>query len=408
MRHRLLRSTLAIALVAVVALGVPLLLLAHRQVWTSARATLRQQAASVAAGLEDQLDSGRPVGLQHYAHVLPDRRILVTSPTGQESSAGAALRGSVLRASVKVSGSTVTVEAERAPTATRAREVALLVTGVALLAVATAVALAVQQARRLTAPLSELAQRADALGRGVFRPTPVVSGIPEIDSISRVLERSARQIGTMIELQRNFASDAAHQLRTPLTGIGLRLDELTRIGDHAVRQEAEDALAQVERLDRVITALLDRARGDAAEPTRIDLAELIEQESSVWAEALLQQHRALDLQLSPRAYVLARREHLAGVLSCLLDNALQHGAGRVRIALHPSGDQLHVDVTDEGPGVPSDLASQVFERRVSGGPGTGIGLALARSLAGAEGGELELVHGSGSRFRLALPAEPLD
>ena len=95
-----------------------------------------------------------------------------------------------------------------------------------------------------------------------------------------MLEPSARQLRTTSELQRDFASDAAHQLRTPLTGIGLRLEELTRIGDAAVRAEADDALGQVERLDRVIGVLLARARGDAAEPTRIDLSQLLEHEAA--------------------------------------------------------------------------------------------------------------------------------
>jgi len=100
----------------------------------------------------------------------------------------------------------------------------------------------------LTKPLSELAERADALGRGDFAPTAVDSGIPEIDGVSHVLERSGQQLAVMIEHQRDFASDAAHQLRTPLTGIGLRLDEMSRIGNAAVQQEAEDALTQVDRL----------------------------------------------------------------------------------------------------------------------------------------------------------------
>jgi len=271
-----------------VTLGVPLLLVARHQVWTSTRDTLRQQAVSVAAGLEDQLDAHRPVDLTRYAEALPNRRIVVVTSTGQRRTAGARLSGQLLSASVTVTGSTITVQTERGPTANRSREVTLLVVGLALLAVATAVALALRQARRLTRPLSELLHRADALGHGEFSPAAVVSGIPEIDGISRVLERSAQQLGTTIALQRDFASDAAHQLRTPLTGIGLRLDELSRIGDAAVREEAEDALAQVERLDRVITALLARAKGDTADPSLFDLGQLLVQETETWTRALVE------------------------------------------------------------------------------------------------------------------------
>lgn len=404
MSSRLLRSTLAIALVAVVTLGVPLVLLARHQVWTSARDNLRQQAGSVAAGIEDQLDAHRPVNLSRYAEALPHRRILVVTSSGARSTIGPNLTGRVIGASVDVTGNTVTVQAERSRTVRRAREVTLLVVGLALLAVATAVGLALRQARRLTRPLSELLDRADALGRGEFRSAAVVSGIPEIDGIAQVLDRSAQQLGTMLELQRDFASDAAHQLRTPLTGIGLRLDELSRIGDAAGRAEAEDALAQVERLDRVITALLARARGDAADPTLVDLAALLDHEAEPWARALAEQGRELELAVEPGMVVRARPDHLAGVVSCLLDNALQHGAGTVRLTGSRTNLGAQFEVFDEGPGVPVALAPHVFERRVSGSRGTGIGLALARSLAAAEGGALTLV--GPNRFLLTLPLTP--
>jgi signal transduction histidine kinase len=404
MRNRLLRSTLTIALVAVVTLGVPLLLVARHQVWASARDTLRQQAVSVAAGIEDQLDARRPVGLSRYAEALPHRRIVVVTSSGARSTVGPVLTGQVIASTVTVTGNTITVQAERGPIVTRAREVTALVAGLALVAVAAAVGLALRQARRLTRPLSELLDRADALGHGEFRPTSVVSGIPEIDGISRVLERSAQQLGTMIELQRDFASDAAHQLRTPLTGIGLRLDELSRIGDAAGRVEAEDALAQVERLDRVITALLARARGDAADPTLVDLATMLDHEAEPWARALAGQGRELTLAVEPGMVVRARRDHLAGVVSCLLDNALQHGAGTVRLTGRRTRIGAQVEVVDGGGGVPVELAAQVFDRRVSGSHGTGIGLALARSLAAAEGGALTLV--GSNCFVLTLPLDP--
>lgn len=401
MRRRLLRSTLAIALVAVVTLGVPLLVVARQEVWSTAADALQQQAASASAGIEDRIDARLPIELDRYVAASRDRRIVVVDADGVRNSAGPTLEPPLLQASVIVSGSTVTVQQERHPVAVRAREVTLFVVGLQLLAVAAAVALALRQARRLTEPLSQLHDRAEALGRGEFQPSLLVSGIPEIDGVSAVLERSARQLGTTIELQRDFASDAAHQLRTPLTGIGLRLDELTQIGDQAVRQEAEEALAQVERLDRVISALLARARGDAAAPTLLDLAVVLDQECVTWARALDTSGRALAVDLQPGIWVRARHEHLAGIMSCLLDNALQHGQGRVSVTSFTIGDTCVVAVTDEGPGVPAALAGKVFDRRVSGTEGTGIGLALARSLAAAEEGELVLVDAA--RFELRLP-----
>lgn len=403
MKRRLLRSTLAIALVAVVTLGIPLLLLARHEVWSTAQDALAQQAASTAAGLEEDLDAGTPLDLTHYAAAGHGRRIVVVTAAGERTSAGPRLSGELMSASVRVNGNTVTVQADRHPTAVRAREVTGLVIGLSLLAVGTAVALALQQAQRLARPLSQLHDRAEALGGGDFRAQPLVSGIAEIDGVSAVLERSARQLATTIELQRDFASDAAHQLRTPLTGIGLRLDELTRIGDEPVRQEAEDALAQVERLDGVITALLARARGDAAAPTRLELCTVLSEESDAWARALASDGRRLSLHAPPGLWIKARREHVSAVLNCLLDNAMQHGEGQVDVTATRIAGRLQVVVTDEGPGVPAELRARVFDRRVSGGDGTGIGLSLARSLAAAELGELELRIGS--EFVLTLPEE---
>lgn len=402
MRRRLLRSTLTIALVAVVTLGVPLLILARHQVWSSAHDALRQQAASVAAGVEDRLDIGASVDLTRYAEVARGRRITVDGP-GAQTHAGPTLHGPVLQASQTVSGYTITVQASKGPTARRADEVTLLVAGLALLAVAAAIGLALWQARRLTAPLDRLVDRADALGRGEFHTVSEPSGISEVDRISRVLERSARQLGTLIQLQREFASDAAHQLRTPLTGIGLRLDEMSRIGDAEVRQEADEALAQVTRLDRVITALLARARGDSAAPELVDLSQLLALEVAPWTRALADLGRELCCNVEPQLKVEARREHLHGILSCLLDNALRHGQGSVGVRGSQVDQIIFVEITDEGPGVPAGLATRVFDRQFSGSQGTGIGLALARSLALSEGGTLDLVTGPSSTWRLTLP-----
>lgn len=401
MRQRLLRSTLAIALVAVVTLGVPLLLLARHEVWSSARESLAQQATSIAAGLEDELDAGRPVDLARFVSAQPDRRIEVVTPAGRRLYAGPEIRGERLAETVRAGRSSVTVLRDAEPVAHRADEVTLLVTGLALLGVACAVALALAQARRLSRPLSELLDRADALGRGEFDQPSWQSGIEEIDGVATVLDRSGRDIAAMLDLQRHFASDAAHQLRTPLTGIGLRLDELADSPDTRVRREAENALAQVERLDAVITALLARASGDAAAPTLVDLGALLPVECEPWSVALREQGRDLVISTGPDLLVKARREHVAGVVSCLLDNALHHGRGTVTVTAALQPERVLVSVRDEGDGVPSELRARVFDRRFSGSDGTGIGLSLARSLAMTEGGVLSLA--SGSEFVLDLP-----
>lgn len=403
MRNRLVRSTLGIALVSVFALGLPLLLLARHQVWSTAHERLREQASTVASGLEDRLDAGEPVDPQPFARENPGRELLVEPRVGQPISAGPALTGRVLSASVVVSGSTVTVRAAREPTAEKARTATLLVIGLSSLAVAGAFGLALTQSRRLARPLADLASRADALGRGEFADKAMVTGVPEVDAIAAVLDRSGRQIGALLDVQREFAGDAAHQLRTPLTGIALRLEEITRIGDDASREEAEDALAQVERLDSVISALLARTRGEQVAPVALDLSELVTSEALSWQRVYAEQGRHIAVEAPAAVLVRARRDHVCGVLSCLLDNALEHGGGEVIVVVSEAGHLVRLSVQDHGTGVPVELADRVFDRSVSGARGTGIGLALARSLALADGGDLELEPDVRSRFVLTLP-----
>ena len=406
MRRRLLASTLGIALVCVAVLGVPLVLLARHQVWTSARDRVREQAASVATGLEDRLDVGQPVQLEHFLSLMPQRRIIVHPAHGATVVAGAALAGPVLQATVDVSDSRVTVQAAQAPTVTRAREVTLVVIGLAVLATAAAVTLALWQARRVGQPIAELVTRADALGRGAFTAPPLASGVPEIDHVSEVLERSARQVGMFVELQREFASDAAHQLRTPLTSIGLHLDEISSLGSEDVRAEAEEALAQVERLNTVISSLLARARGDSADPTVVDLGQLIHDGTPPWARVLARRDRQLVIDVIPGARVLARRPHVLSVMGSLLDNAVMHGSGTVTIAVRRNNAVADMIVRDEGPGVPPELAPHIFDRQVSGNRGTGIGLALAHALAASESGTLRLSTRSSAEFVFSLPVTP--
>src|SRR5581483_4009495 len=101
----------------------------------------------------------------------------------------------------------------------------------------------------------------------------------------------------------------------------------------------------------------------------------------------------------------ARREHVLGVLASLLDNAVEHGAGDVHVTVARAAERACLTVRDDGSGVPADLVPRIFDRQVSGRRGTGIGLALARSLAAAESGTLGLTPGCPAEFVLSLPAQ---
>lgn len=403
MKRRLVYSSLAVVVLAVLILGLPLLVLARHEVWSSADKRLNEQATTLGNEFEDRLTAGHRVALSRAAAAMPDERVIITRHDGIQQTVGPALTGDVRRGSVRVGGATITVVADASHTIARVRTVTLEVIGLALLAAMAAVTLGVRQARHLSAPLAGLADRADALGRGDFTPTNAISGIAEIDHIADQMERSARRIGELVALQAQLASDAAHQLRTPLTGIGLRLEEIIQVGDPKSRTEAEAALVQVERLDGVVTSLLARARGDAQDPITFEMAELVRDESAVWGRVLRQHDRHLAVNLAAGALVNARRDHVRQVLAALLENALSHGEGTVSITVVTDGDTVTTAVADEGPGVAENLRERAFERSVSTKHGTGIGLSLARSLAEGEGGSLQVSPRASAELQLRLP-----
>ena len=123
-------------------------------------------------------------------------------------------------------------------------------------------ALAILQARRLTRPLEELASAADRLGVGDARPLGRRYGVAELDRLAEGLDGSARRITDLLSAERDFAADASHQLRTPLTALSMRLEEMiAAAGDpEVVREEGAAALAQTERLAEVVSQLLGRTR----------------------------------------------------------------------------------------------------------------------------------------------------
>lgn len=281
----------------------------------------------------------------------------------------------------------------------------LLIGVLGALGVAVTVALAMFQARKLTLPLRDLAETADRLGSGDARPRRRRYGIPEVDRVAEVLDRSAVRIADLLAASREFASDASHQLRTPLTALSMRLEEMVEAADYpdVVREEGAAALAQTERLVAVVEQLLARARHDrtgAAEPVPVD--EVIAQQLEEWRPIFQRDGRDLRLTGERGLVGVVTPAGLSQILATLLDNSLVHGAGLVTVNTKYSASSVVVEVGDEGRGVPPDLERRVFERSVTSGRGTGLGLYLARSLAVVDGGRLELLQARPAIFAVFL------
>ena len=411
MRRRLLFSTLAVAVTAVVLFGLPLAFVLIRLQTNAAHQLVQRDATTVARTLQNRLRSGLPpdpTDAADAAHSLPDRFVSISRDGGPPVTFGGPPgTGDVITARAVTKNFRVTVVADDS-VATEGVTEALVVTGsLALLAVAVAVGLAMFQARRLARPMQELAGAADRLGSGDARPLGRRYGVAELDRVAEGLDGSAQRISDMLTAEREFAADASHQLRTPLTALSMRLEEMVAAADQpaVVREEGAAALVQTERLAEVVSQLLGRTRSPAGgSRKRVSIDDVVAQQVVEWDPAFRRKNRKLEVAGDKNLRAYGKPGTLSQVIATLLDNALVHGAGTVTIRTSRTPNSVVIEVRDEGKGVPPELVPRIFERSVSGKPGgTGLGLALARSIAAADGGNVVLVRPKPAVFAVFLP-----
>ncbi|TDC68780.1 HAMP domain-containing histidine kinase [Actinomadura sp. GC306] len=405
MRRRLLLSTLAVAVVAILMLGIPLAYAAHKLVHEEAARSLDRESSAIADGVAYSLVANRPVTGEAIAREYPGRHISIVMPDGRTVTAGPPRAGSALTAAAARGDIRVRISRPEAEVDAGALRLMLLIGSLALLGVAVTVGLAMVQARKLTLPLIDLAETADRLGSGNARPRRRRYGIPEVDRVAEVLDRSAVRIADLLANSREFASDASHQLRTPLTALSMRLEEMIDAADYpdVVREEGAAAVAQAERLVAVVEQLLSRARHDrtgAAVAAPID--EIIAQQVEEWRPIFRRAGRDVRTIGERDLVGMTNPEGLSQIIATLLDNSLMHGAGTVTIRTRPYASSVLVEVGDEGEGIPPELEPRIFERSISGGRGTGLGLYLARSLAAVDGNRLELLQARPAVFGVHL------
>ncbi|MER8184134.1 ATP-binding protein [Kitasatospora sp. NPDC094015] len=396
MKRRMINSLLGVVLVVVAVFCVPLALIEKQSIVSAANDRVDAAAVRVLGLVESRLAAGEPVTGEKFAAQVTDGSFVLVDIPGQPLiAAGRPVQGAALTATEEgASGETVTVMQSRESVDHEIGNMLLLLGVVALLAVQAAVALAVWQAKRLARPLTDLAETAERLGSGDPRPRDRRYGVPELDRVAEVLDASAERIARMLTAERRLAADASHQLRTPLTALSMRLEEITALAEDpgTVREEAAIGLQQVERLTDVVQRLLTNQR-DRSSPTAVGfpLDEVIKQQVEEWGPPLRDSGRRLVIEGLQGAYVTGTPGTVAQVLATLIENSLMHGAGTITLRIRRSGSSIVAEVQDEGAGVPPELGNRVFERAVSGRNSTGIGLAVARDLAEADGGRLELL-----------------
>jgi signal transduction histidine kinase len=288
-------------------------------------------------------------------------------------------------------------------------------------AIAAAIALGLVRwlARGMTKPLRDMAAAARKMETGDYSARVDTGSRDEVGQLAHAFNRMSAELEQLERLRRDLVANVSHELRTPISAIRARLENLLDGVEQVEPRTLEAMLAQTERLGRLVDQLLELSRLDSGdlrlrrEPVMLDelVSEVVAELEVVRADRHVQLFGTISGDLP---VILADREKVHQVLFNLLDNALRFTptGGEVRVTAERHNGSVDVHVWDTGPGISPEHLSRVFERFYRVDParsrdegGTGIGLAIARSVVEAHGGRIwaESEPGRGSVFTFELP-----
>ncbi len=263
--------------------------------------------------------------------------------------------------------------------------------------------------------LDRIRAEVDALGSDQLdRRLPDDGRRDEVGRLVSTMNRMLSRIDASVKRQRRFVADASHDLQGPLTAqrlsLELALGSMQPVDKGLLRDDVLGATDQMERLVGDLLVLASVDEGAHAPTLPVDLDQIVLEEGMRAAGA---GPVVIDTTHVSAGPVDGNAGELRRIVRNLLDNAVRHAESRVELRVHVSDGQVHVDVADDGPGVPGAEQELIFQRfhrgdpaRTRGTAGTGLGLAIARSMAQRAGGTLDLVDsdGPGAVFRLSVPA----
>ena len=452
LRLQLLLAFAYVLTLIIVALEVPLALNLAKRIDAEVKNEAAAQAFLVAANASGRLQQperlasvlrragtdlgGRVIVVNARGQLLSDSTVGVTKPLPYRSPArpeiGIALSGQraqgerhsdtlgqdLLYTAVPVTNNGRVVAAVRvtqdlAAVHHRIRRGILALVAIGAFALVLGLALAWFLAGSLSRPLRNLATTARRVEAGDLDARAEVAGATEQREVSAAFNDMTGRLGTVLAAQREFVANASHQLRTPLTGLRLRLESARVKAGPDARRELEAAELEVERLARLLTSLLTLAReGDEPAAARpVSLARAAERSYERWAATAEQNGRELELLGDGDATVSASEEDLAILLDNLIENALNYSPTRVSVDWGSSGKEAWLAVLDEGPGFAPGEETNLFDRFARGSagssqPGTGLGLAIVQTLAHRWRGSASLSNRleGGTRAEVRFPA----
>jgi signal transduction histidine kinase len=274
--------------------------------------------------------------------------------------------------------------------------------GVGLVALATGLGLAAWLARWISRPLARAATTAREIAQGELDRRVPIEGPPEVQELARDLNLMTEQLQDLLRANREFAVDAAHQLRTPITALRLSLEEALAGADP--KREVTFALQQAERLEKTVDALLALGKEVLSATSSISLRASAD-------EAIASLPRSdFSVRVTGDGDAVASAEHVRQVVATLVENAQRFAASAILVSIDSQGDTARIAIDDDGPGVPDDELNRVFDRffrgKHPGGGGTGLGLSVVRELVRADGGSIRVERSQmgGARFEVSYTA----
>ena len=232
---------------------------------------------------------------------------------------------------------------------------------------------------------------------------PQSTGLAEIDITLQNLFLAATDAQRRLDAERTLAADVSHQLRSPLTALSLRLEQIVQdTSDTQVHDDAVAALNQVDRLVRLVEGLLTTWRSTSdRELSEIDISKFLATVQERWQSRLQSAGRNIEVFSEPKLIALGTPEIQDLVISVLIENSLQHGAGTIRITSRDYQSWILIEISDQGDGITPDIESSLMVQGTTTG-GTGLGLAWARSQVASDGGRLELRNLKPAAFGIFL------
>lgn len=419
MRRRILVTAVAVAALAVLAFSVPTALALRNAVRRSDLLELQREAAIVASRIKtaDPADVTPLQGLIKADHDLAfyDGSGALVDGTGPATADGivaTAVRGDFAEGYVggdlvvavplrpTVDGPELVVRV-REPAADSSRRMTvrfvwLGAAAVAVLGVAGVIGWLL--ARRLSRPLEGLRDHAAALGRAEQVAPMAATGIVEIDELATAMDDAGSRIRELLGRERSFSSNVSHQLRTPVAALRVAIEAELDAPRPDPTLVLNESLVALDRLGSTITSLLALGRHDEAGAASCDVAAVVADDVGRWAPTFAAAGRTVAVG-GTAGRAAADPASIRHVVDVLLDNALTHGRGAVTVTMRGRAGWVEVDVADQGR-IPA-AADPFSDERLDASHG--IGLRLARTLAESARGELGVVAGEHTVFRLRVP-----